>query len=222
MDSLKLSEQAVKDALMAERIQLINDKNSANGENQTLRDKIANLENKIEALLIEEEIIFDAAPIEEEILKIGELATEAYSHTTVGSLDAVEYFKHLGWKVPGSQKTVLVEMDGMIKVGIDVTKINITTDETTKTITINIPEAMIISNELFEDTMVVHIEEEGIFNDITLADSSNLRTQIKEKAEQKVLSSDLFEQAQEEAGQYVCGLIDAVPGIADAYTIVVK
>ena len=59
MDSLKLSEQAAKDALMAERIQLINDNDSANGENQTLRDKIANLENRIEELLIEEEIIFD-------------------------------------------------------------------------------------------------------------------------------------------------------------------
>lgn len=209
-----------QEALMAQRIQDI--QNAENSEKSSLRDKIANLENQVKTLLVEEVVVFDAAPIEEEILRIGEFATEAYSHTTIGTLDTVEYFKHLGWKIPGSQKTALVEMDGVIKVGIDVTKINIDTNEVTKTITVQIPEAMILSNELFEDTMIVHMEEEGIFSDITLEDSSALHAQIKEKAQQKVLSSNLFEQAQTEAGQYVRGLIEAVPQVKDTYTIVVR
>ena len=223
MGSLEKSQNelmAQQNELMTQRIQAI--QNEAAEEKNSLLSQMNLLREQIDELLTEEVVVFDAAPIKEQFLEIGELATEAYYHTSVGSVDGVKHFDVLGWKVPGSSKTALIEMSGIVKVGIDVSKIEIVTDETTKTISITIPEAMILSNELFEETMVVHAEEEGIFTNITLADNSELRIELKSKAEQGARANGLFEKSRENAGKYVLALIEAIPSIKDTYTIVIK
>ena len=113
-------------------------------------------------------------------------------------------------------------MDGVLKVGIDVTKVDIVTDEATKTITITIPEATILSNELDEESMIVHVEEEQLFSNITLADSSSVRIEIKSKAEERALEQGLLEEARTKAGEIVRNLIVAVPSVKDTYTIIVR
>ena len=208
IEAVRAEEQA-KTAVMVQRL------NNAQVEKESLLDQL-------EELLCEEEVIFDAATVQEQILDIGELGTQEYRYTDAGALDAVVYFKDTTWKVPFTKKTAVVTMDGVIKAGVDVTKVQIQADEVTKTITVTIPEAKILSNELFENTMTVYVEEEGLFNTITLEDNSNLRSEIKDKAQQKALNSDLLEKAREEAGDHVRRLIEAVPSVKDTYTIKVR
>lgn len=202
-----------REALMEQRIQdIIAD---ADAEKQSLLDQI-------DELMTEEVIVFDAAPIKEQILEIGELATVTYCYTNVGTVDSVKQFSFVGWNVPFSEKEIVVSMDGVLKVGIDVTKVDIVTDEATKTITITIPEATILSNELDEKSMIVHVEDEQLFSNITLADSSSVRIEIKSKAEERALEQGLLEEARTKASEIVRNLIVAVPSVKDTYTIIVR
>ena len=202
-----------REALMEQRIQdIIAD---ADAEKQSLLDQI-------DELMTEEVVVFDAAPIKEQILEIGELATVTYCYTNVGTVDSVKQFSFVDWNVPFSEKEIVVSMDGVLKVGIDVTKVDIVTDEATKTITITIPEATILSNELDEKSMIVHVEDEQLFSNITLADSSSVRIEIKSKAEERALEQGLLEEARTKAGEIVRNLIVAVPSVKDTYTTIVR
>lgn len=209
-----LDEQA-QAALMAQRVQDI--QNQLNYE----KEEKQSLLSQIDDLLTEEVAVFDAASIHEQIMDIGELGTVEYCYTHAGTVDAVKHFSNTGWKVPFSSKTAIVTMDGIITVGVDVTQIEIATDEATKTITVTIPEAAILSNELLEETMMVYEEKESLFSNITLADNSALRMDIKNNAAQKAIDGGLLEQAREKAGGIVRCLIEAVPAVKGTYTIVV-
>ena len=218
MDSLGqqlLEEQASRD-LMDQRIQDIQEKlNISESENDSLLEKL-------EASLAEEEVVFDSEAIMEEIREIGELATMEYRFTNVGTIDSVKKFSFVDWNVPFSRKTAVISMDGVVKVGIDVAEVDLVVDEASKTISIKLPEARILSTELFEDSMTPYIEEESLLSNITLEDNSSLREEIKTKAENNAVGSGLLIQARNQAGMLIRYLIEAVPGIKDTYTIVIQ
>ena len=214
--SRQLQDEQARRELINQRIQEIQESlDSSEAEKESLLERI-------DAMLTEEAVVFDADAILEEIREIGELATMEYRFTNVGTLDAVDKFRHVGWTVPFSRKTAVVTMDGVIKVGIDVSAVSITVDEDSKTIFVQIPEARTLSTELFEDSLVAYIEEESLFSNITLEDSSSLRDEIKTNAEQNALESGLLTQAHDQAGVIIRCLIEAVPSVKEAYTIVIR
>ena len=214
--SRQLQDEQARRELINQRIQEIQESlDSSEAEKESLLERM-------DAMLTEEAVVFDADAMLEEIQEIGELATMEYRFTNVGTLDAVDTFRHIGWTVPFSRKTAVVTMDGVTKVGIDVSEVSITVDEDSKTIFVQIPEARILSTELFEDSLVAYIEEESLFSNITLEDSSSLRDEIKTKAEQNALESGLLTQAHDQAGVIIRCLIEAVPSIKETYTIVIR
>lgn len=214
--SRQLQDEQARRELINQRIQEIQESlASSESEKESLLERI-------DTLLTEESVVFDAEAILEEIQEIGELATMEYRFTNVGTIDAVDKFRFVDWNVPFSRKTAVVTMDGVTKVGIDVSEVSITVDEDRKTILVQIPEARILSTELFEDSLVAYIEEESLFSNITLEDSSSLRDEIKSKAEQNALDSGLLTQAHDQAGVIIRCLIEAVPSIKETYTIVIR
>lgn len=206
-------EAAEREALMEQRIQDIIAESDA--EKQDLLDKI-------DELLSEEVSSFDAGSLQEQIFEIGELASVSYYYTNVGTLDSVKQFNLVDWNVPLSQKEIVISMDGVLKIGVDVTAIDIEADEDSKTITATIPEATILSNELDEDSMIVHVEDSQLFSDITLEDSSSVRNEIKRKAEEKALEHGLLDEARAKAGEIVRNLIVAAPSVEEAYTVIIR
>jgi len=186
------------------------------------KEEEQSLRAQVDELLTEEVAVFDAALIKEEIVEIGELGTVEYHYTNIGTVDSVNHFKNTEVKIPFSSKIAIVSMDGIIKAGVNAELIEIVTNEITKTITITIPEATIHSNEPDEESMIVYTEEEGLFNNLTLADGSSIRIEIKNKAEQNALENGILEQARENAGEFVKCLIEAIPSIKDTYTIEIR
>lgn len=198
---------------LEERIEsVLEELSSSEAEKETLKEKI-------EELMAKEEVVFDSATIMEEVSNIGELATVEYFYTNVGTIDSKKVFFSSDVKIPFSEKSVVISMDGVIKVGIDVTKVKIETDETTKTITVTIPEAKILSNELDEDSLFVHTEEGGLFNDVTVQDSADIRKEIKDKSEQNLKKNGIYDKAEGQAKLIIQGLIEAVPGVKESYQI---
>ena len=223
-----------KEKHMEERIEAIRkERDSLNGEKQaqsdTIKDqsdKIEELEQKakemadqIDELLTEEVTVFDAGAVMEEIQNISELATVEYRYTNVGTLDASKKFSFIDWKVPFSDKTVIVTMDGKIKAGTDLSQVKITGNEWKKEITVSMPEASILSNELFEKSFKIYEEKDSVWNPITLTESNELRIQIKEKAEQNAIDNQILEQADDRAKQLIQSVIEAGPNIKGNYKI---
>ena len=211
--SQKIYDEQAQEALMSQRIQDIQEQLASSEEEKE------GLLQRIDEMLAVETPVFDSAAIAEEILEIGELATVEYRYTNVGTIDSVKTFSFVSWTVPFSGKTAVVTMDGAIKVGIDVSQVSVSSDEVTKTISVTLPGATVLSNELFEETMAVYVEEDSLFSDITLDDSSSIRTEIKDKALQNAIDNGLLDQAREKAEEIIRYLIEAVPGVKGTYTI---
>lgn len=215
-----LAEQEQKD-LLQQRINEIQKKlDNSEEEKKTLSDKIDALLDSI----TKDVYVFDSAELMNEIAEIGELATVEYRYTNVGTIDATKALdmKWFDTKLPFSKKTVVMTMDGIIKIGVDVTKITVTSDEGTKTITVTMPQAKLLSNELDEKSAVVYDESSEIFNKVTLEDGSELRTQIKEKAEQNAKKNGVYEQARKNAESIIRCMMDAIPQLKETYTVVFK
>ena len=207
-----ISEQEQK-ALLEQRVSDIKGElEKAEQENQTLADKI-------NSMMVEDVYFFDAAAIMEEIKEIGELATVEYRYTNVGTLDASKKLFKTSVNIPGTKKTVVMTMDGIIKVGVDVDGISISSDVASKTIKITLPKARLLSNELDENSIQIYDETDGMFNPITLEDSSTLRNEIKMKSEQNAQANGVFEQAEENAKIILRCILEAIPGLKDTYKI---
>jgi len=142
-----------------------------------------------------------------------------YRYTNVGTLDASKKLFKTDVNIPGTKKSVVMTMDGIIKVGVDVEGIKIKSNEATKTITITIPKAKLLSNELDEESIKIYDETNGMFNKVTLEDSSSLRTQIKAKSEEDAIENGVYEQAKKNAQDILRCMLEAIPGLKDTYTI---
>ena len=205
-----------QEQLLSQRIaEIQSELKSANQEKESLV-------KQIEEMFTEEVCIFNAGLISEQIKDIGELATVEYRYTNVGTLDASKTLWNTDFVLPGTSKTAIITMDGILKAGINVEEITITCDEVTKTITVDIPTAKILSNELDEDSLQVYDEKDGAFNKIDLEDSRSLRTEIKEKAEKNAVNSGILKDAENKAEDIIRCIIEASPGVEENYTIVFK
>ena len=214
--SRQLQEEQARKEQMARRIQDIQGKlDGAESANESLLQQI-------DDLLAEEVAVFGAEAVMEEIQGIGELAAVEYHYTNVGTLDAVDVFKLTKWEKPFSRKSAVVTMDGVLKAGVDVSKVNIVADEITRSIVVSVPRAEILSNELLENSMQVYVEEESLFSNLTLEDGSVLREEIKSKAVKNALDHGLLSQAQEQAADLIRSLIEAVPSVKETYSIVIR
>lgn len=222
-----LSLEAEKEQRLQERIDSINkvleDKNikidELNEEKSELSKSLDENIERIKELTIEEEVIFDSGLVMEEIKNISELATVEYRYTNVGTLDSSSNFKFVDVKIPFTKKTVVVTMDGVLKAGFDFSEVEIKTDEKSKKITVYIPNAKFLSNELFEDSFQVYEEKESVWNQITLDDSNSIRKDIKDKAVENAEKNGTLEQANERAKELIKCIIESVPKIKDTYQI---
>jgi len=180
-------------------------------------------ENKrILASIAEEEYVFNAEMITEEVKNIGELATVNYKYTNVGTLDASTKFKNTDFVIPGTAKTLVITMDGEMKIGFDVNEIKVEGNEETKTITITLPKPIVLSNELDEDSLKVYEESSGLFSDVTAEDTSSARKAIKSKSLEYAKKNGVYELATTNAQLIIKTMLEAIPGLKDTYTIEFK
>lgn len=188
----------------------------------TSEEEKESLIQQIDEMIATEEVYFDSAVVMEEIKDIGELATIEYRYTNVGTIDSSKKLFGSDVDIPLTKKSAIITMDGVIKVGVDVDKIHIETNNTLKTITVLLPKAKILSNELDENSMTTYDETNGVFNNITLEDSSSIREAIKKKSVENAEKNGIYDQAKTNAENIVRCIIESVPGVKDNYKILFK
>ena len=158
--------------------------------------------------------VLNVISLEEQILAIGELATLQYDYKTL--IQSSDNHKIKGWTIPLTQKSVIISIDGTMKIGVDMSEVSIDNSEE-KIISITVPKSKILSHTLHEDTMAVLEEKSGLFNRISFEDWPTMAASEKQTMVDKVSESDMFIKAGNDAVRILQSLIAGV--IPEGYIV---
>ena len=215
-----LDEMAKKNKELADAVEI------ARANRDSWQAKCKKLELRIEDLL---EIVhietLDSVEIKHAIQKINEYIVLAYNYRNTAMIENHETFQISilnGTKVPFSEKVCVISMDGTIKIGIDVNKVDVECNDRSKTITVSLPKSKVLSNELHEDTLYVYTEKDSIFNRLNATDHSKLRSKIKEDSERLAQENGALDQADERAQHLIQTMLEQIPNVKANYTIEFK
>lgn len=181
-------------------------------DNKNLQDDVKKL------VLVTKEV--DISYINSEIQNIGELATVEYLYTNAGKFEDDK--KLFDIKVPFTTKYFIAKWDGIIKAGIDITKVVAEAHAEEKKIVVYIPKAQILSHEIDEKSIETLDEKEGMFNRLTVENTREFDAVCKEDMEQRAVENGLLEKALENAKGIISRLICTDTVVEQGYSVEFK
>ena len=136
---------------------------------------------------------------------IGELVTQVGYFTNV---QVIENNRELwGISIPFTQSKYIFSYDGIVKAGIDFSEIDLHVDELTQTITIKMPSAKIISNEVATDSLKIYDESRSAFSPLKLADINDSLTELKREVEENAIANGILNSAMSNAQMLVTSFL---------------
>lgn len=161
--------------------------------------------------------------IQDGLRSIGELATQEYSYTEVGTLEKKTLTEIFGISItlPGTKSSYIYSYDGVIKAGLDFAQIAIEKDDETKAIVATLPRCRITSHQFVEGSFELYDEKNSVFNPVSIRDFDLSNTQLKASAEKKALDKGLLETADENAKALIESFLRGGYDLED-YRITVK
>ena len=159
--------------------------------------------------------------LREQLEYVRDLVTVEYHYTDADKqeLPGKKLFDTI--PVPFTKKAFIISYDGVIKYGVDVSQVGLSVNGITKTVTVEIPRAKIISHEIPEEGFRVLYESNGLFNKISIDDVTQFRVTQKDKMENRASELEMPQKAQEQSGEAISALLRAVPGMEE-YTLEVE
>jgi hypothetical protein len=147
--------------------------------------------------------------IKEKLKAAAELNTGSYLCTVVSDKKDSQEIK--GWKIPLTQKSIIIQYDGIVKAGIkDLTKAKII--EKGNTIVVKLPAVEITSVELDNDSLKVLDEKNNIFNPISVEDTNDAQKGMKEKMSTQAVEKGLLDIAKTNAEDIISNLLRSTTG----------
>lgn len=137
---------------------------------------------------------------------IGELVTQSAYTTVVESTDDAN--KLFGIDIPFTQTKYIYSYDVIINAGYDFSQVKWKVID--NKIEVEVPEPIIISNEIDLDSLVVYHEQESIFNQVSIAQNNQALQNLKKTAEQDAINNGLLVQARENAERILSGFFGQV------------
>lgn len=153
----------------------------------------------------------------QQLREVSDLVTVEYHYTNMGKFENTLDF--YGWQVPFTTKSFIVSYDGVIRAGVDLSQAEIKTEG--EQITVVLPAAEILSNEITEGSLEVFDETHNIFNPISISDYNGFTADQKQSVEQKAVDNGLLTAGQARAEETVQNLLEMLPGM-ETYTVEVK
>ena len=136
--------------------------------------------------------------IEATISDIGELATSEYRYT-ISQTAKKDDVKLIGISIPFTSSRVLYSYQGVLKAGIQFGEITIHVNETDKTVYVELPEIEILSEEVFQNSLIVYDESYSPFNTFTFSDMNLSVADLKDTAKKDAVKNGLLDAARENA-----------------------
>ena len=144
---------------------------------------------------------------------IGELSTQAAYFTNVQVIsNSRELF---GMKIPLTQNKYIFSYDGVIKAGIDFTKLTYTVDSLQKVITVHLPEPYITGISVDEESLEIYDETNNIFTPLKLTDFEKSRQAMEAEAQEQAIANGLLEETLENAKVLIRAFLFSDASLAD-------
>ena len=160
----------------------------------------------------------DISLINTTIQNIGELATIEYLYTDAGKYSDPKQL--WGRDIPLTTKSFIAKWDGVIKAGVDITKITVEVNDSEKKLVVNIPKAQILSHEIDESSFETLDEKDGLFNAIKIDDIREFDAVSKESMENRAIENGILEKAFENAKYIIYELINIDVVKEQGYSII--
>jgi hypothetical protein len=135
--------------------------------------------------------------VAEKLSKLKELATTKYSYTKVLEVKNDRQFN--GISIPFTQKYFLLQYDGYIKAGVDLSKLDIKINSSTSTITLKLNHSKILDDVINQDSIHIYDEKSGLFNKLELSDMVNEITAQKTIVEDEVIKKGYLKESDNNA-----------------------
>ena len=171
-------------------------------------------------IIVDEKSVVTSTQIKAQLNSVKKLITKEYIYTGAAKQEANKKWI-FGWDMPFSDTTLVIMYDGTIIAGVDLNKINPAINEETRTITILVPKATILSHDLPQETIRIVDQKESLFNDISLDEYNKFVASEKPKREQDAIDSGLLTEATNEAKMVIEEFLQIIPGMG-GYTLIVK
>lgn len=128
---------------------------------------------------------------------ISEMAVEQYSYSAVGRFEE-DGWRALGLRVPLTGKHFLIAYDGVVKAGVkNIEKSDVSIDDVTRTITIKVSKAEILSNEIEPSSVTVYDQSFNPLNQVRVENYAEFLDGEEKRAEEKAKQNGLLERAQQ-------------------------
>jgi len=151
-----------------------------------------------------------------EVIKSFKISSLTYRYTNIMYDKSASYIGK--FKVPLSQKHLGVAYDGVMEIGIDGSRIEVSQDE--NVITIRLPEVEILSHTPVNDSMKILFDIDTIFVKNHVSDFVELFNSQQKEMEKKVVEMGLMEQATESTKEQLAGFLEAIPEIKEKFSVV--
>ena len=128
---------------------------------------------------------------------ISEMAVEQYSYSAVGRFEE-DGWRALGLRVPLTGKHFLIAYDGVVKAGVkNIEKSDVSINDVTRTITIKVSKAEILSNEIEPSSVTVYDQSFNPLNQVRVENYAEFLDGEEKRAEEKAKQNGLLERAQQ-------------------------
>ena len=155
------------------------------------------------------EVVNSVEVIKEKLEAAAELNTGSYLCTDV--ITRADSRKFKDWKILFTEKSFIVQYDGVVKAGIkDLTKAQITQEG--KTIIIKLPEVEVTGIEIDNDSFKKLDESNNIFNPITVEDLNEAQKDLKEKMYDRAVEKGVLDVAKNNAETVISGMLASSTG----------
>lgn len=158
-------------------------------------------ESETSGRIISESVAITGETIRSGLNDIGELATEEYYFTRVETYDSAKSAQlfNISFDIPLTRTKFIYSYDGVIKAGIDFTKIEVEKDDLKRLITVTLPKPYILSTEIDFDSFELYDEQQSIFNPVSVKDVNDTNRAMVQTAEKDALAKGLLDRAEKNA-----------------------
>ena len=139
---------------------------------------------------------------------IGELATQEGCYTAIQTITSSR--REFGITFPFTTKNYIYSMDGVVKAGLDFSLIALNEDSASKTLTVSMPPAKLLSVVPDRDSFKVYYEGKNMFNDLHLEETNEAEKAAEAEIKEKAIAYGILEHAQDNAEILVRAMLEPV------------
>lgn len=162
------------------------------------------------------ETVNNVEVVKEKLEAAAELNTGSYLCTDVITRADSKKFKD--WDIPFTEKSFIVQYDGVVKAGIkDLTEAEVT--QNGNEVIVKLPDVEITGAEIDNDSFVKLDESNNIFNPISVEDLNEAQKDLKEEMYERAEEKGILDMARENAEVLISGMLESPDG---DYQIVIE